>query len=508
MIDIVSILSGKEKTTIEAKLAAKGLPNSTWETYSSFANTFGGIILLGVEENKETHELIPKGVSDPHQMITNIWNSLNNPQKISNNILLDHHVYSIKYENMNIVVIEVPRADRRDRPVYIGTDMFKGSFKRNNEGDYHCRREEVLAMVRDQSAESVDGKVIETLTISDLNAGSIQSYRMIFGNKKPTHVWTKLCDAEFLMRIGAANKGEDHKVHPTLAGLLFFGDFITIINEVPDFFLDYRERLSAETRWSDRVCSGDGNWSGNIFDFYFKIIDRITSDVRRPFKLDARMLRVDETPIHASLREALANALIHADYYGRCGIVIDKEFRKITISNPGTFRISIDAAIAGGISDARNSRIFNMFSLIDVGERAGSGLCDLYHNWQEYGYRTPILRETIDPDRISLILEIGIDRNDSNHDRNDRNHDSVHDRNDSNYGSTHDRNERNEDRDLTESEGKVIAVLRRDNRVSASQVSKETGLSVSTVNRAYRSLKIKGYIAREGNTYGKWILLK
>ena len=99
------------------------------------------------------------------------------------------------------------------------------------------------------------------------------------------------------------------------------------------------------------------------------------------------MQRIDDTSIHRSLRECLANALIHADYYGRRGIVVDKEFRKITISNPGTFRISIDEAIAGGISDARNGRIFNMFSLIKVGERSGQGLCDVFSNWESTVYK-------------------------------------------------------------------------------------------------------------------------
>ena len=77
-------------------------------------------------------------------------------------------------------------------------------------------------------------------------------------------------------------------------------------------------------------------------------------------------MRIDDTSIHKSLRECLANALIHADFHGRRGIVVDKEFRKIVIANPGTFRIGIDEAIAGGISDARNGRIFNMFALINV----------------------------------------------------------------------------------------------------------------------------------------------
>ena len=117
------------------------------------------------------------------------------------------------------------------------------------------------------------------------------------------------------MKIGAAKKSQfDGRIHLTLAGLVFFGDFNTITDELPNYFLDYRERLSGETRWSDRVCSGDGDWSGNIFDFYYKVIDRLTADVKRPFKLDKDLSRIDDTPIHASLRECLANALIHADY--------------------------------------------------------------------------------------------------------------------------------------------------------------------------------------------------
>lgn len=477
MIDIEAVLAGTEGTEVEVKLAAGGLPDSLWETYSAFANTFGGVILLGVLEEKTTHRLIPQGVKDPHSMISAFWNTIGNQNKVNSNVLVNDNVYALNYNGMDIVVIEVPRADRRDKPIYIGRDMFKGTFKRNYEGNYRCRREEVLAMLRDQSPESVDGKVIEALAISDLNAESIQHYRAIFRSRKPGHVWADLGDTEFLMRIGAAKKGEDREVHPTLAGLLFFGDYTTIIDEVPDFLLDYRERLSTDTRWSDRVCSNDGNWSGNVFDFYFRIIDRLTADVKRPFKLDASLLRVDDTPIHVSLREALANALIHADYYGQCGIVVDKEFRKITISNPGTFRISIDAAIAGGLSDARNSRIFTMFSLISVGERAGSGLCDLYSNWKKCGYKTPELCETVNPDRVSLTLEIEIEHK----------------------GETL----------LTNSEAKVLAVLRANNSASASQVARETGLSVSTITRAYKGLKSKGYIVREGNnTLGKWIILK
>ena len=110
MMDISAILASKEQVNIEAKLAKGGLPNSLWETYSSFANTFGGTILLGVDEDKTTKEFIPYGVSDPEQMIANIWNTLNNHQKINANILLEHHIYKVPYNDMWIIVMEVRTA--------------------------------------------------------------------------------------------------------------------------------------------------------------------------------------------------------------------------------------------------------------------------------------------------------------------------------------------------------------------------------------------------------------
>lgn len=113
MIDIASILKAKEQVNIEVKSASRGIPNSIWDTYSSFANTFGGIIVLGIEEDKTTKAFIPKGIQNPKQMLSDIWNTLNNRQKININILLEHHVYSVDHDGMHFIVIEVPRADRR-----------------------------------------------------------------------------------------------------------------------------------------------------------------------------------------------------------------------------------------------------------------------------------------------------------------------------------------------------------------------------------------------------------
>lgn len=370
-------------------------------------NTFGGTIILGIGEDCRTKKFLPLGVDNLQQIILDIWNTLNNRQNISCNILLEHHVYPCHYQGSIYVVMEIPRAERTEKPIFIREDMFKGSFKRNHEGDYHCTKDEVKAMLRDQSDTSADSLVLDNLNLSVLNPDSINSYRIKFRGIRQNHFWNDLRNDEFLMKIGAARISEtDGRVHPTLGGLLFFGNYIDIMNELPYYFLDYREIDLTDKRWIDRICSSDPDWSGNVYDFYFKIYNKIASDVKTPFELDRNGVRIEETNVHKALRECLANALIHADYYGRQGVVIEKVFTHIKFSNPGTFRIDVNEAIAGGISDARNTRIFNMFSLINIGERSGAGLCAVFNVWEKYGYPEPEVIESVSPDRVTISVNL------------------------------------------------------------------------------------------------------
>ena len=400
--ELKKLIKTGENGMVEFKCGHGGVPGDFWPSYSAFANTDGGVIVLGVKE--ENGVRVVEGVENAEKVRADLWNAANNPDKVSDNVLSNKRVYSLEIDGKVLVVTEVPRADRRVKPVYVGSDVFKGTYRRNGEGDYHCSREAVEAMIRDKCKETADNCLLEDMTIADLDQDSVRRYRMMFSQRKPDHAWNKMTDEQFLCKIGAAKKDEGGVVRPMLSGLLCFGDFVTISNELPDYFLDYREKTGDGTRWKDRVAVHDATWSGNIIDFYFRIYDRLTSDVKVPFKLDAHSQRVNETKVHDVLREVLANALIHADYHGRRGIVIEKQFDTIVFRNPGDLRIAKEVAIEGGTTDARNSRIFNIFALIDVGERSGMGLSNLYSTWTELGYDRPDLEEYHEPDQTVLTV--------------------------------------------------------------------------------------------------------
>ena len=169
--------------------------------------------------------------------------------------------------------------------------------------------------------------------------------------------------------------------------------------------LHYQEQFDDSTRWTDRIVSSSGDWSGNVYDFYFKVYNRIAQDIKTPFKIKNGE-RIDDTPVHTALREALANCIINADYYGRLGLVIIKKRDTITFSNPGNFRIDVEAAKSGGVSDPRNTTLIKMFNLIDIGERAGSGIPNIYRVWDKQGWEAPVITEDLDPQRITLSLSV------------------------------------------------------------------------------------------------------
>ena len=133
---IKDIKSLKENNSIEFKKSKGGLPNSLWESYSAFANTNGGTIVLGIDEpQKNVFESAKLTEVEVENLQKLFWDTINNSQKVNKNILVDKDVYVDEYDGYPILVIKIRRANRFEKPVYINNNLYNGTYRRNHEGD-------------------------------------------------------------------------------------------------------------------------------------------------------------------------------------------------------------------------------------------------------------------------------------------------------------------------------------------------------------------------------------
>lgn len=410
MFDLNELKTYKEGNRLEAKRAlgrdGQGeLPRSVWETVSAFANTSGGVIVLGVTERKDDGGFVVHGIPKAGKVLDDFWNAALSEDKVSTRFMKDSDATVETVDGKDIVVIRVPWVDRFTRPVYIDDKIFGGTFRRTHTGDHQCKREEVLSMLRDSDTSSQDAAIAENARLEFINRETVHRYRMRFDQRNENHVWSSADDEAFLANIGALRAGEGGSLKPTRAGLLMFGEDRWITYEFPHYFLDYRQETGHDTRWEDRFTSQPGDWTGNVYDFYFRVYNKLKAALKVPFRLDG-VDRVDDTPAHEALREAIVNALTNANWFDRRGVVCVWNDEAITIANPGDFRMPIEEARKPGSTDPRNEAMMRMFSMVEIGERAGSGMDKIFGGWKWAGYKEPSYDVAFGPDRTTLTLPL------------------------------------------------------------------------------------------------------
>lgn len=263
-----------------------------------------GLIILGIQENKESKTCEIEGVLNVNGILKDFWNTINNKEKISCNILNDNCIEISTIENKIIIILSIPSANRQDKPIYINNNPMTGTFKRYHDGDYRCSKEEIKIMFSESTKQSKDEVLLNEYSIDNIDKETLENYRKRFClHKGENHKWNSLSDKDFLYMIRALDRKSNSL---TLAGLLMFGKLQDILNVKPNYFLDYREiKSSTDTeRWSHRITSSeDSEWACNLWNFFNKIINRLISDIETPFSLDNNLMRINDTDIHKSGRE-------------------------------------------------------------------------------------------------------------------------------------------------------------------------------------------------------------
>ncbi len=399
-----------ETFELECKLAhgqnGQGeVPKDFWLTYSAMANSHGGIVLLGVREKNGVFTVA--GLPNPAKVRADLFNNLNNPGKVSVNLLADSNVETVSIGDRTLLLVHIPAATRKQKPVYLNGQPLGNTYRRLNDGDRPCDDEMVKRMLAEQMEDERDARILPGFGMDDIDPESLRIYRQMLKDEKPGHPYLEQDDFEFLKSIrGWRRDRQTGESGLTIAGLLMFGTWGAIQDEMPLYFLDYQERPEAKTerRWVDRLVP-DGSWSGNLFDFYRRVYRKLTKDLKVPFVVKDGQ-RQEDTPVHVALREALVNTLVHADYTGRVSVMVVRRPDMFGFRNPGGLRLPIEQVIRGGESDCRNRILHQMFLLVGLGERGGSGIPKIYSGWKSQHWRQPLLREKDEPEQTLLELHM------------------------------------------------------------------------------------------------------
>lgn len=182
-----------------------------------------------------------------------------------------------------------------------------------------ARREEIAAMLQETGLIEYERTVLGKVDIGELNEDYIQSYISQMGLKNDDEGYHTLLEG-----IGIIGKEDDSgRFHPTIGGLLLFG-------RNPQIFLPHTG-IKLVCKYKKKEIK---YFAGPIF----KMLDDVEKYVKD-------MTSNADYPIKAFM-EAVANAVIHRDYYEiNREIVIIIEKNKIEINNPGSLCCIDDAAV-------------------------------------------------------------------------------------------------------------------------------------------------------------------
>lgn len=362
-----------EDLNTELKEAKANLPSSIWETFSSFANTAGGTIYLGIQESKKKPNIIVP-IKNPSAMVKQIWDCLNNQNLVSKNILNINSIEVIPVSGGSVIAINVPEAKYGDKPVFIKNSL-NNTFKRNYEGDYRCTLEEIKQMIRDSGSEFEFDSRPNNFGYSfvDVIPKVLEEYRNDMKKYKPSSFYNKMGDEEFLRATDCLVEFEGRLVL-TNAAVLFFSTYEKIMKIYPNYWLDYKEISSSSDRWDFRITSDDIENGGNLYFLFNAVIKRLYGNLPNKFQLRDSTYNVSGEDLKMAIREAFVNCLVNNDYFSAGGMKITKYLQRIEFENGGLIPVGLEQAIKGGKSLPRNKQLMMLFRRLGVCERAGSGI--------------------------------------------------------------------------------------------------------------------------------------
>lgn len=405
MISLKELLENHENENIEFKESFIKLSKDFWPTYSAFANTAGGYIVLGIAE-PVPYQYEVSGVKNHKKLLDDLFNTAANKDKVNHNQLNKNNIEIFEDDGKVVISIYIAELPVNQKPLYLNKNI-SNTYIRKNTGDYLATEEEIRRFMRNAS-DNIDGELLDGYTIEDLDIESILAFKNIVHLRKPEGRYLAMDNSEFLKSMGLfrIDRNDGRKWKLTLAGLLFLGTEEAILSRIPHFHLDYLNKRGNNARWSDRVSSGDLNYQNlNIFKFYSIVLNKLFLTIREPFELDKKAIRKSSAELEIIIREALVNMLVHADYLdSETAIRAEVHDFFYTFTNPGTMKIPQEQFFVGGHSEPRNNTLITFFKKMGASEKEGGGGREIFTITQNNRFRIPELDVTLKSTFLKIWL--------------------------------------------------------------------------------------------------------
>jgi len=360
------ILKREEGKTLEFKENASSLDGIV-KTVAAFANTAGGIIIIGIED--KTKKVV--GLKDPLQDETRITDKIS--QSITPFIMPNIEIRT--YRSKPIIVINVFYSPG---PYYVVKGSQRVVYVRFGSTSRTADDATISTMISLAKNITFDEKPCPGASKSDIDWEAIKT---IFEPFK------KSLTPEKAQSIGIILPHSESQ--PSNGGVLLFGKNRS--NLFPDAIIRcvrFAGLYPVKSKDHTIVDRHLPNAIDEVLDFITKNTFTETTIGRK------KRIEVPQYP-PAAIREAIINAIIHADYSVTGSSIIVSIFDdRIEITNPGAvpYGLSLESAISGA-SRIRNRVIAKTFHVLELVEQWGSGLRRIIQTCIESGIKSPKFQE-------------------------------------------------------------------------------------------------------------------
>ncbi|MGN0830906.1 MAG: ATP-binding protein [Candidatus Ornithospirochaeta sp.] len=376
------LLSQSETPTIELKSAKEGSPEKLYDSFSSFSNTCGGIILFGIDE-KAGYKVC--GVENPEILEKRIVEQANEMIPI-----VRPHITMCNYDGKTVVAAEVSEMDAINKPCYYaGKGKSKGSYIRVGDADLPMTEYEIY------SYDSYKYKTEDELRVSPrIDETFFDQIQLDGFIAKAVSVKPNLInlDKSTLVRLNGLSNKEGQ---PTVCGIMLFGKYPQYLSPNLDIVavVCATENYAEENEDGERFIVNK-RFDGTIPQMLETAIAFVKQNMSTSTIIDENGRRKDisEYPVKA-IREIILNALIHRDYSIHTEnepIRIEMYPTRIEISNPGGLygRLTIDE-LGKTKGDIRNPFIAAALEILIETENRYSGIPTIYSEMKKAGLPEP-----------------------------------------------------------------------------------------------------------------------